>query len=462
MMPPVLLPGESDDERRQRRLAAAINSPGFRSSAMGAASPPVNLLPNDEDDRQRRLARISGMMPPVSPQPSSQPASPALPPIGTPPAQPRSDAFAAPSAQSRAALPPIAPPTAAAAQPGAASALPPVPNTATQQSLDLLKQRPPNETLPWWKQILAQVGQALPFGKAVERAIPGSELNYESKLNQTAMRAAKEQMLGKGEQEIETGRAKAETDTPAKRRAFVKANPDLLEGADQFQINDWVATGNKWPGREPVEPKEATDKKIDEYTNDQGQRVLTFQKPNGETYDHIGGKTQPKPAGHTTAFEAFAYGTPEEKKAAQDYLEFEKKAGARYKTPSEFDERYRLFREDPETYKAMFGDKSGAGPDRATATKMLNYFDKRRREIQNDFIDDQQKAQQLQDIEGLEKPFMDAVQPGAAVGPANAGGGPTHPGDKHRVSVIAPDGTKGTVPLRQLKAAKNKGYKVAP
>jgi hypothetical protein len=158
---------------------------------------------------------------------------------------------------------------------------------------------------------------------------------------------------------------------------------------------------------------------------------------------------KPERTTHTSAFEAFAYGDPQEKKAAQDYLEFEKRVGARYKTPSEFDEKFRLFKEDPDTYKAMFGDKSRSGPDPATATKMLSYFDKRRREIQGDFtLDDQQKAQQLQDIENLEKPFMDAVQPDARNG-------------NDRVEVIHPNGQHGTIPRSQLGAAKKKGYREA-
>jgi hypothetical protein len=153
---------------------------------------------------------------------------------------------------------------------------------------------------------------------------------------------------------------------------------------------------------------------------------------------------------HSSPFEAFAYGDPQEKKAAQDYLEFEKKMGARYQRPSEFDERYRLFKEDPETYKALFGDKSGDRPDRATATRMLNYFDRRRREVQGDFtLDDQQKAQQLQDIGNLEKPFMDVVQPGGTGG------------NEDRVTVTHPDGRVGTIPRSQVEKAKKKGFKVS-
>ena len=82
---------------------------------------------------------------------------------------------------------------------------------------------------------------------------------------------------------------------------------------------------------------------------------------------------------------------------------------------------------------------------------MLNYFDRRRREINQDFtLDDAQKQEQLKDIENLEKPFMDAVQPGR-----------TDRGGEDRVNVIGPDGTPGTVPRSQLEKAKKKGYREA-
>jgi hypothetical protein len=157
---------------------------------------------------------------------------------------------------------------------------------------------------------------------------------------------------------------------------------------------------------------------------------------------------KPEPQTHTSPFEAFAYGSPEEKKAAQDFLDMEKRLGSRYKNPSEFEEKYRLFKEDPETYRAMFGDKSGGGPDRANAARMLNYFDKRRREVNGDFtLDDNQKQEQLKEIENLEKPFMDAAQPG------NRGG------SEDRVAVRHPDGRVGTVPRSQIDKAKKKGYR---
>jgi hypothetical protein len=494
-MPSAILPDETDEQRRQRRITAAIASPGFRSAAMGAATRPANASPATPGTPTMPPA---GTLPPVRSDANAVPLTgrardlalgatshPKMPAVGMGPRQPIEDIPApdlgtqrmppagglnlpAPAGPEKPVMPPVTasaqssmPPAGRAemAAPANTGAVMPPANVGPQQKAynDLSAAGEPK--LSGWKKVLDTIGSIFPIGRAVETAIPGSPQNYDFKLGQAGMRAAKEQMLGKGEQEAETARAQAQFNTPEKRRAYMEQNPDLFEGADKFQINDFIAQG-KFPQREPA-PEKTTDKKIDEYTNDKGQRVLTFQRANGETYDRVGGPTQPKPAGHTSAFEAFAYGSPEERKAAQDYLELEKKLGARYKTPSEFDEKFRLFKEDPDTYKAMFGDKDKTGaPDRATATKMLSYFDRRRREINQDFtLDDAQKQEQLKDIENLEKPFMDAVQPGAGSGRTDAGGaGEGH----HRVRVISPDGKEGTVPLSQLKDAKKKGYRVAP
>jgi len=173
-----------------------------------------------------------------------------------------------------------------------------------------------------------------------------------------------------------------------------------------------------------------------------------------------GAGKQDRPA-HSTAFEAFAYGTPEEKQSAKDFLDYERRIGAKYRTPNEFDLRYKLYREDPDTYKAMFGDKGEAADerarvaDRAHATRMLNFFEKQRGEIDKNYtLDENEKRQKLQEIDALEKPFKDAVEE-----PAAGGGGGGGKGD--RVSVVSPDGTPGTVPRSQLPAAKKKGYRVA-
>ena len=327
----------------------------------------------------------------------------------------------------------------------AAQAMPPV-GPQMKAYEDLAAKGAPNPK--WWQRALEVAGSLAPLGRAIEEQIPSTPLGYNAKLNQAALRAAKEQMLGKGEQEHETAAAQAQFNTPEKRRAFVKANPDLLEGADQFQINDWVATGNKFPTREPMpktERPENLDREAYDYYVGRGMTPADARKRVLQDAQSV----KPERQTHTSAFEAFAYGSPEEKKAAQDYIDLEKKSAARYRTPSEFDEKFRLFKEDPETYKAMFGDKAGT-PDRATATRMLNYFDKRRREVNGDFmLDETQKQEQLRDIENLEKPFMDAVQPGARGG-----------GNEDRVTVTHPDGRTGTIPRSQIPQAKKKGYRV--
>lgn len=247
----------------------------------------------------------------------------------------------------------------------------------------------------------------------------------------------------------EQGRQKAAEQeqfaTPAKRQAYMQANPGLFEGVSQFERNDFILTG-KFPQREPA-PEKQTDKKIDEYVDAQGRRVLTFQKPNGEVYDRVGATTQPRSSGHTSPFEAFAYGTPEEKKAAQDFLSFEKRMGSQYQRPTEAEFRYSLYKRDPEGYKAVFGDKAAAG-DRAHASRMLNFFQRQRDAISKNFmLGDDEKAQQLQEIDDMEKPFMETAR-------GNSGGG-------DRVNVVSPDGIPGTIPRSQLGAARRKGYRVA-
>ena len=205
--------------------------------------------------------------------------------------------------------------------------------------------------------------------------------------------------------------------------------------------------------RDKDKPDDPRDKKIDEGYNREGQRVHVYQRQNGSEYTKVIPEIVQKqgPTEHKTPFEAYAYGTPDEKQSAQDFLDMEHKFQHKYSNPSEFDERYKLFKEDPDTYRAMFGDKSGSGPDAANATRMLAYFDRRRREVQGDFtLDDSQKQEQLQEIEKLEKPFMDAAQPGNRRG-----------GNEDRVTVTHPDGRSGTIPRSRLEAAKKKGYREA-
>jgi hypothetical protein len=474
-MPPVVLPDEREEERKRKLLASAGGSPEFlqsalnsaRSQAGGGASaaqpspapsstatmPPVAATPTMRSDafpkpfsaRDKDLAigaTSQPTMPPVRMGPQPGPENVPAPEIGGQGMPPVGLDLAKAAEAARSGGP------SGTVQPDATkpntTALPPVKIGPQQQRYADFSAQPRPE-LHGWKKALDAIGAVFPIGQEIEKAIPGSPQNYDAKLNQAALRAAKEQTIGKGQQEAEKEASLAQFNTPEKRRAYMEKNPDLFDDVSDFQKHDFILAG-KFPQREPA-PEKTTDKKVDEYVNDKGQRVLTFQRTDNSTYDKVGGQTQAKPAGHTSAFEAFAYGSPEEKKAAQDYIDLEKKSAARYKTPSEFDEKFRLFKEDPETYKAMFGDKAGA-PDRATATRMLNYFDRRRREVNQDFtLDDGQKQEQLQDIENLAQPFMDVVQPGS------------RGGSEGRVTVTHPDGRTGTIPRSQLGAAKKKGYK---
>jgi hypothetical protein len=47
-----------------------------------------------------------------------------------------------------------------------------------------------------------------------------------------------------------------------------------------------------------IDLPDKTDKKIDEYTNDQQQRVQVMQRPDGSTYERVGGKVFEKPEGN--------------------------------------------------------------------------------------------------------------------------------------------------------------------
>jgi hypothetical protein len=154
----------------------------------------------------------------------------------------------------------------------------------------------------------------------------------------------------------------------------------------------------------------------------------------------------------TNPFEASLYGTPEQKKAAQDFLAFEKRIGARYQRPTEFDERYRLFTEHPDIYKAMYGTKGGISP--AEARMMLNYFDKRRQEINKDYtLSDADRQQALQEVEQLEQPFMDAARAAAGQGVGAS--------ESDTVNVISPTGVPGTIPRKNLQKALKRGYRQA-
>lgn len=316
---------------------------------------------------------------------------------------------------------------------------------ATKRFQDINAQGPPE--LHGWKKVLDTIGQILPFGRAIETAIPGSPQNYDARFNAAAMRAAKEQTIGKEQQAGETAAAQAQFNTPERRRAYMQKNPDLFDDVSDFQKHDWVLSG-KFPQKEPPPPKPERPENLDrEAYDDYVSKGLSPAEARRRVLQDAQ-DVKPDRATHTSPFEAFAYGSPEEKKSAKDFLSFEKRMGAQYQRPTEAEFRYSLFQRDPEGYKAVFGDKAATG-DRAHATDMLKFFQRQRDSIQKDFmLGDDEKAQKLQEIDEVERPFKEA-----------AGVGGTE-GNGDRVNVIHPDGTRGTIPRSQLPAAKRKGYRV--
>jgi hypothetical protein len=149
------------------------------------------------------------------------------------------------------------------------------------------------------------------------------------------------------------------------------------------------------------------------------------QNPNAPATDYLKAEQDAKPQRLTDPFEAFAYGTPEQKQAAKDFLDAEKKAGARYEKPGEIEQRYDLFRKDPDSYREMFGDKGAAqdaaqaSRDQAQASRMLKYFDGQRKRIEQDWtLDEPTRAQQLAEIDRLGQPYLDATAPGPGKGGA--------------------------------------------
>ncbi|HEY6129263.1 MAG TPA: hypothetical protein VIW23_13880 [Candidatus Acidoferrum sp.] len=447
--------------------------------------PPTVDTPESEEERKRRAASVLTMPPAVSPATAPRPrvdssSSMSMPPAGggefvgrvmdavrdSSSVRPRLPAPAgardvsAPDLGSAPAQPSAMPPVFSGGpssqpnRPADPTSMPPYqPGPQEKMYEDAAQQERPQ--LHGIKKILDVLSQIHPLGRIVESNIPGSPGNYDAKLASLAQRAMQEQKIQVGERSGETAAAQAQFNTPDKRRSYMQQNPDLFEDVSDFQKNDWVLAG-KFPQKEPA-PEKATDKKIDEGYNAKGQRVHVYQRQDGSQYTKAFPDIvrQEQTTGHTSPFEAFAYGSPEEKRSAQDFLDLEHRLGSRYRSPSEFEEKYRLFKQDPETYRAMFGDKNAGGPDRATATKMLAYFDRRRREVNQDFtLEDSQKQEQLKDIENLEQPFLDAVQPGAGRGGAGAVGA------DDRVEVIHPNGQRGTIPRSQLGTAKKKGYRV--
>ena len=282
----------------------------------------------------------------------------------------------------------------------------------------------PAKTLKGWRRALGTLAVgAAAFGNPEQGARVSDELF-------AAPEREAEQQFDQADQRYREDQAGARADA---RQASIDALNSRKEGLEIDELE-----------RKAKESPE--DKKLESYVNDRGQQTIIFQKTDGSTYEKSFSKVQRKQTEITSPFEAYAYGTPAERQSAQDFLKGEKKYGAEDRQPGEIEQRYDLFKKDPDAYHAMFGDRASQ-QEQAQASRMLTYFDKRRKEISSDWsLDEPTKAQQLAEIDQLETPYLDAAGGGAA---------------EQRVTVVSPKGVSGTIPRSQLDAAKKKGYKLA-
>lgn len=248
--------------------------------------PPAPLdLPVDPDEQKRRAQQLVAI--PPAPIPSAQPATaapsaPAMPPATVTPLTGR-DRDLAISATNQPAMPPAnaapapeAPSVGGPMMPPAtiqtANPQPPMPNGPQMEAYNQLSAQGAPK-LSGWRKALDVIGSMFPLGRGIETSIPGTPQNYDARLTNAAMRAAREQKLTGGERQLQ----EEPEDRDLNRRnveSEIRAR-DAKTAADQ--------------------PETPSDKKIDEYVNDQQQRVLTFEKADGTTYDKVGHKVYEKP-----------------------------------------------------------------------------------------------------------------------------------------------------------------------
>jgi len=304
-----------------------------------------------------------------------------------------------------------------------------------KRRLEALEAQPPQ--LHGVKKVLDILGQAA--WPQLEAAIPGTPGHYQRDLL-AAQQAAQEEER-QLTQEATRRHLGAQTEEAQARTEAIRAKPEPTPKAPRTHYD---------PERGLLINEETGEAKpiVENVPYPTPPPMTGSLVPRGAALQLPIGPRPPKSAGHTSPFEAFAYGDANERKAAQEFLALEKQLGARYQRPGEVEQRYAIYKRDPEAYRGMFGRE---GSDRTHAARMLTYFQRQRDAIGRDFtLDEATKAQRLREIEELERPFLEA---------AGVGGGPGPGGD--RVRVLAPDGTLGTIPRTQLDRAKKKGYRLA-
>lgn len=222
------------------------------------------------------------------------------------------------------------------------------------------------------KEVLDVLGQG--FVPAIEAAIPGTPGHYRSQLGRARLGAEEESSLGARQSQEDYQR-------------FEENKPQTVESgglAYESTPLGWaqIGTPKLAASKTPTDEEQTVE---DLMTGNNGQPRINpaTQKP----YTRLEADQAVKQAGQghrlTSPFEAYAYGSPQERQAAQDFIAFERQQGSRYERPGEVEQRYALYKRDPEAYKAIFGDRGAAqnSRDQAQATRMLNYFERSLRAI---------------------------------------------------------------------------------
>lgn len=178
--------------------------------------PPAPLdLPVDPDEQKRRAQQLVAI--PPAPIPSAQPATaapsaPAMPPATVTPLTGR-DRDLAISATNQPAMPPAnaapapeAPSVGGPMMPPAtiqtANPQPPMPNGPQMEAYNQLSAQGAPK-LSGWRKALDVIGSMFPLGRGIETSIPGTPQNYDARLTNAAMRAAREQKLTGGERQLQ-------------------------------------------------------------------------------------------------------------------------------------------------------------------------------------------------------------------------------------------------------------------
>jgi hypothetical protein len=286
--------------------------------------------PESEEERKQRLIRMAGGMsgngmPPVAaptPPPVKAPSVDLGDPIGNKGTMPAAMTEAPPEMRANASAGSAMPPAFfggaeehphASAGPGMppafyagnseqprtpspvqANSMPAV-GPQTQKLLDMQEQaRPGSEghPLPWWKRALDIASQVHPIGRMIERNIPGSPGNYDVELARQAMKSTRERGIEKEQVDVAGERARQRRDAAPQHVGQFTSD----EGQETEVSRNPESGAYSTQGVGEVGGKEKpTDKKIDEYTNDAGKRVLTLERADGTRYDSVGGKVFQKP-----------------------------------------------------------------------------------------------------------------------------------------------------------------------